>query len=318
MIPGYGAIYQLGHPAVASIFAGPVTIEEKIDGSQISFGVSLTPDGAVLRVRSKGAELNILAPDKLFAPGVAAIQDRMDRLRLGWVYRGEYLAKPKHNTLAYDRIPRGHIAVFDIDQGEQTYLSWAEKAAVAAELEWDVVPLIHLGHVDDVQRMRQFLGTVSGLGGQTVEGLVVKNYAQYGPDRKVLMAKFVSEAFKEVHGAGWKTGHPAEPPVVDILIERYRTPARWMKAVQHLREAGQLEGAPQDIGKLMLEVARDVAAEEAGAMKEALYEHVWPKVRRGLTAGLPAWYKEQLLLQQPSANPGREGDETPPGDKGLS
>ena len=48
----YPKVYALGHPATKDIFSGEVLVEEKIDGSQFSFGVI---DG-VLRTRSKSCE----------------------------------------------------------------------------------------------------------------------------------------------------------------------------------------------------------------------------------------------------------------------
>ena len=72
----------------------------------------------------------------------------------------------------------------------------------------------------------------------------------------------------------------------------------WQKAVQHLQEAGELEGSPRDIGKLILEVPTDVEKEEVEEIKAILWAWAWPKVRRGLTRGLPEWYKEELLKRQ--------------------
>ena len=48
----YPSIFNLGHRAVAGLLGGPVIVEEKIDGSQFSFGV--TVDGEIV-TRSKGA-----------------------------------------------------------------------------------------------------------------------------------------------------------------------------------------------------------------------------------------------------------------------
>jgi len=40
----YCQIYNLGHRAIADLLRGPVIIEEKIDGSQFSFGLFTSPD----------------------------------------------------------------------------------------------------------------------------------------------------------------------------------------------------------------------------------------------------------------------------------
>ena len=86
----YTEIYNLGHSAIKELFFDPVLIEEKIDGSQISFG---TFDGEI-RIKSKNSMIYIEAPEKMFALGVEVIQT-LD-LHNGWAYRAEYLQKPKH------------------------------------------------------------------------------------------------------------------------------------------------------------------------------------------------------------------------------
>ena len=91
--------------------------------------------------------------------------------------------------------------------------------------------------------------------------------------------------------------------MVQALTDRYRTQARWHKAVQHLREAGTLTDSPKDIGPLILEIPADVLKECEGEIKDTLFAWAWPHIRRGLTAGMPQWYKD-LLTQ--SAFPDKE------------
>ena len=294
----YPSIYALGHRYVEELLLDPVLVEEKIDGSQFSFGVFEHADGKDLRCRSKGAQLNIIAPDAMFSRGVETAKRLMDQLHVGWTYRAEYLMKPKHNALAYDRIPKDHVILFDINTGEESYLSYDEKKAKAERLGLEIVPKMFEGMITDVQHFRSLLDTVSCLGGQKIEGVVIKNYQRFGRDKKVLLGKFVSEAFKETHAREWKAANPTRGDVVEQLIATLKTDARWHKAVQHLREAGELEDSPRDIGLLMKEVPVDVEKEEAEYVKEKLYEWAWPQIRRGIIAGLPEWYKDRLLERQ--------------------
>jgi hypothetical protein len=295
----YPSIYNLGHRAIANLLDGPVLVEEKVDGSQFSFGKDF--DGA-LRVRSKGAVMYIDAPEKMFNKAIAAVGEVAHLLVPGWTYRGEYLAKPKHNTLAYDRVPRNHIIIFDINTGLQTYLDHATKAKEASRLGFETVPLLACGTISSLDTFRGFLDQESILGGQKIEGVVVKpfNYDLLGQDKKVLFGKFVSEHFKEVHQRTWKEEHATKGSndILAILAQQYTTPARWAKAVQHLAEAGLIEDSPKDIGKLMAEVPQDVAKECEEEIKEQLYKWAWPQMRRLVTRGLPEWYKEQLLKKQ--------------------
>lgn len=298
MLPSYPSIYALGHRYLAELLLDPVLVEEKIDGSQISFGIVEIDRTLTLKVRSKGAEINTMAPDNMFKKGVEYIQSIADKLHQGWIYRGEYLAKPKHNALAYDRVPINHITIFDIDTAQEAYIPYSEKVEEAGRLGLEVVPHLFSGLVQDVQQFRSFLETTSYLGGQKIEGVVIKNYDRYGIDKKVLMGKFVSEAFKEVHAKEWRANNPTQNDIVTKLIESLKTPARWHKAIQHLKEAGRLEESPRDIGLLMKEVPEDVEKEEIEYIKDKLYEWAWPHIRRGITGGLPEFYKEQLVMKQ--------------------
>ena len=551
----YPSIFALGHRALAELLLDPVIVEEKIDGSQFSFGmfervaVCDEPPELVLQCRSKGAQLNIIAPEKMFIRAVDVVKELP--LTPGWTYRAEYLLKPKHNALAYDRIPEKHLMVFDINTGHEEYMPYDQKAAECARLGLETVPLVYEGMLDTFADFRSMLDRVSALGGQKIEGVVVKNYcvtpdqrtltadlhwtpvgdlsvgddliaftessvgrkgqryftpskvthaarsqaevfevvlsdgttlratgnhpflirssgkveyvwrevrqlkgneqirrilptwntdnsyeagyvagifdgeghmihrqssldrgvveigfsqlpgvvadttlqyltqmgctwsqskpgnsstnkyyltggkwfaikflgsvrprrllekvridalgctrtiapkfltivcvrsigiaeivelettsgtyltegfgshnSRFGPDKKVLMGKFVSEAFKEVHGAEWKVANPSKTDIVDKLIDTLRTPARWNKAVQHLRERGEITDSPRDIGFLIKEVQADVEKECMDLIAQKLAEWALPQIRRGVVRGLPEHYKEDLLKRQ--------------------
>lgn len=47
----------------------------------------------------------------------------------------------------------------------------------------------------------------------------------------------------------------------------------------------------------MTEVPADVEKEERAEILDALWTAFWPKIRRGITAGLPQWYKDELAKQ---------------------
>ena len=80
-----------------------------------------------------------------------------------------------------------------------------------------------------------------------------------------------------------------------MFKENYRTEARWAKAAQHLKEAGKLEGTPRDIGKLIVEVKRDIEEEEMEAIKDFLFKQFGEELLRRSTVGLPEYYKNKLL-----------------------
>lgn len=292
----YPSIYALGHRYVADLFNEPVLVEEKIDGSQFSFG-RFEVDGEIqFFARSKGATLNVIAPERMFERAVESARS-LD-LRVGWTYRAEYLQKPKHNSLAYDRVPKNHLMVFDINTGNECYLPYKEKASECERIGLEVVPLIHEGMIGGASEIRDMLDRTSVLGGQKIEGVVIKNYSRFGQDKKAMMGKFVSEAFKEVHAKEWKTRNPTSKDILELIYDILRTPARWNKAVIHLRERGQIEDSPRDIGLLIKEVQADVEKECLDVVAEKLMAWAMPHVRRNVTRGLPEWYKDELLKRQ--------------------
>lgn len=300
MLPSYASPVAIGHRSIADLLNSAVVVQEKVDGSQISFGLDAEGE---LRVRSKGAQINIVAPDNMFSNAVTVLMGIKDQLTPGFVYRGEYLKKPKHNALAYDRVPKNHIVLFDVhnlNKGEEYYLSMDELAAEAARLGFETVPIFLTGAVT-VEQIRGCLDNVSFLGGARIEGVVIKNYALYTPDHKVAMGKFVSEAFKEMHSAAWKESNPTQGDIVQRLIDGLRTPARWHKAVQHLREAGTITDSPKDIGLLIKETQADIRKECLDDIRDVLCQHFLPGILRGVVGGLPEWYKEQLLAQSLNA-----------------
>lgn len=299
MINSYPSIYALGHGAVADLLNHPVIVEEKIDGSQFSFWKN--SEGFV-ECRSKGAIVNTIAPEGMFKHAVEAVMSIEHLLPWGVTWRGEYLAKPKHNILNYNRIPRNHIMIFDVNTSQETYVCRAQKEEMAKSIGMECVPILFEGRINSPDEIRAFLESESCLGGHKVEGVVIKpiGYHLFGADKKALMAKFVSEAFKEVHASDWKKDHGPKSSN-DILIElarQFATPARWQKALIHLREEGAITDSPRDIEALIAAVPPDVLKECQDEIKEALFAWAWPNLKRAVTRGLPEWYKDTLLKKQ--------------------
>lgn len=289
-IHSFPKVYAIGHGAIAELFQGDVLVEEKIDGSQFSF---CKKNGEII-LRSRGAEIFPDNPEKMFSLAVTAVKELAPLLHEGWVYRAEYLQKPKHNVLCYQRVPRNNLILFDINTGDEIYLSRIEKEAEAARVGMEIVPVLYQGVVNTPDMLYALLKNESILGGP-VEGIVVKNYAQFGRDKKVMMGKFVTEEFKETHSKEWKADNPGVGDVIDRIISTLRSEVRWAKSVQRLRDAGKIEGSPKDIGLLIKEIQTDVKAEELEFIQQKLMEFALPRILRASTGGFPEWYKKQLL-----------------------
>lgn len=295
---GYPKVWNMGHPAIADLFDGPVVVQEKVDGSQFTFGVI----GGRLRLRSKGVEIHgVDGAGKLFEGAVltATMLANAGKLTEGWQYRGEAMCAPRHNSLTYGRAPKGNVILFDVDVGPENRVAEPGMlAAVASELGLECVPTLYHGTVSSLDQLRGLLDHDSCLGAVKVEGVVVKNYARWGKDGKMLMGKLVSDAFREVHAGEWKKTNPDRTDILDRIREMYRSEQRWEKAIQHRRESGQLLDDPKDIGPLLKEIERDVREECEREIADALFAAFWGDIRRGLTFGFPEWYKRRLSEQQ--------------------
>ena len=287
----YPKVWGFGHPQVQDIFKGPVLLQEKIDGSQFSFARF----GKEILVKSKSCQLDFDVPEKMFQAAVDTVR-KLDLVD-GWTYRAEYLRTPKHNVLSYSRIPKDHLILFDINTNYETYLPYCVLKAEAEQLELECVPLFYLDTISP-ESIKSLLKETSILGGTQIEGIVVKNYGQFGKDGKCLMAKFVSEEFKETANTNGKQQNPGKGDIIELLVASLNTPARWEKAVQALRDSGKLDSSPKDIFPLMNQVKDDIQVEARALIMESLYNWSIGNILRGSVRGLPEWYKERLLEKQ--------------------
>lgn len=297
MIKSYPKILPLVGKYGDLVLGNTVEVTEKCDGSMFAFGLS--PDG-VLHMRSKGQPIDINAVPDLFRPAADHVLSVQDKLEKGVVYYGETLKTPRHNTLSYDRVPTNHIALFGKFDWERTKgADYAEVAEAAALLDVDVVPLLGNVAYDELAQFAELLKASgkSWLGGADMEGIVIKDYTRpmefSGMVYPLTVLKYVSEAFKEKH-----SNNPdwiGNKDKVALLVDSYRTEARWHKAVQHLRDNGELLGEPKDIGILIKELSRDLVEECKEDFKDSLYNLFQKEWKARVTARFPEWYKEELL-----------------------
>jgi hypothetical protein len=303
-IKRWSKIFTLGDRHTQNIFKGPVQITEKIDGSQINFG--RTKNG--LEVLSKGAVVDLADPDSNFKPAVSHLLRIAGLLPLGYTFHGETLSKPKHNTMSYDRVPKGHIALYGVTTDEDKQVSDHETLKVWADnLLIDVVNCFFEGTVDTNNignSMAEWLETVSQLGKERIEGVVIKNYAQEfiigGVVFPLTQAKYVSERFKERHKIDWKTTNKGP---VERLGELVATEGRWHKAVQKLKDGGEWTGTPADIGPAIKSLQIDLIEEDKDYIKEEMWKLFYKEISRAAVKGFPEWYKGKLIEDTFSVEP---------------
>lgn len=295
----YSKPLALGHKYLKNLFDGTIVIQEKVDGSQLSFGVYPHDEVEVLvlRIKSRNQMIDGHNPG-MFDKAVLTIEELWQQglLTVGYTYRCEYLSKPKHNTLAYARVPEGNIILFDVDKGDCDYMFPSELDHEARRLGLESVPYFYFGKGSDFSPsdLKKMLDNESILGNVKVEGVVVKNYDRLFSDGKVMMGKLVSEDFKEKHNKSWKKANPSSGSLIDEVVAEFGSKARWHKALQHLEENGELVNAPQDIPALMREFNKDFEEECSEEIKEFLWGKIRKEVIRRVGKGLPEWYKDYL------------------------
>lgn len=294
-VPSYGKVLTIGAAMTENALSGEVVIQEKVDGSLFGFGVT---DDDQLTVRSKGKVMDIDGPDAMFLKAVDYVksikQELLSYPRNDIYFYCEYLQKPKHNVLSYEKIPQNHLVLFDALVGGK----WADRAQLLKFGElWsiDVIPELYRGEATP-DTIKSLLGTQSFLGKEIIEGVVIKNYNQnfmLGGQIFTLFTKYVREEFKERHVVEWRDKKPRGQ--LDEYLKAFKSEARWQKAIIHAKELGKLQNAPQDIGMLLEMIQRDVEEEEKENIKDFLYKCFIKDILRSSTKDFPMWYKDQLL-----------------------
>lgn len=295
ILSAFPKIFAIGQRYTEKLFSDEVEITEKLDGSQIAFGLI---DGE-LRIRSKGAPIYLDNPDKMFGLGVEVIKSIADKLLPNMVYYGEYLKVPRHNVISYGRVPINHIALFAILGHENgVFYDHPFIAAEAERLGLEAVWLMHQGRIHSIEELKINLSKISALGKEKIEGFVVKNYHQSlvlgSGVIPILAGKYVSEDFKEVHKKNWKKENTGKGKW-EVYKDQFTAPARWLKAIHRLRDQNELEFSPKDIGKLIKHIQQDLMDEEAAAIRDWLYDNFIGEITRTAIKGFPEWYKNYLL-----------------------
>ena len=296
MLNSFPKVWALGAPEVRdNLFKGGVEITEKIDGSQIGFGLDGDGEGK-LCIRSKGAFIYrdgyVRQPDSLFKAAVDYIISIKDRLHPETAYYGEVLSSKHHNTLTYGSVPRNNVCIYGICSKGHWMDDHELLTKEADALGFDSVPLLFSGVITSKKQLDEMMESISYYGNTKIEGVVIKNYNQLAVSAysSNCFGKFVSERFKEANGVTWS----GKTSKIEDFYNGFTNKARWEKTVQHLRDDGKLTESPKDIGLVIEETIKDFETEQKESVKEQLWNVYIRDIRRKVTAGLPEWYKNEL------------------------
>ncbi len=293
-LPGFPKIERWDkEPKVFS--GGYYTITEKLDGSQIKFAKI----GDRLILESKNKEIDLDNPDKMFKKCCEELLKRVDLIPNNYVFYGEYLKSNKHNSLRYDRVPNGNIALFGIRDPASNSFCYENLKSMSQELDLDIVPFIEQGqYYDDSAKTigSVKINQISQLGGCQREGVVILYEAtKWDHNLETFIQnyhyfKIVSEEFKEVT----KRIVSKQVDQFETFKDQFKTKARWEKAINRLRDANELSYTKADIGNLMKEISCDLEAEEKEAIQAWLWQSYGKKIIKNATNGFPEFYKKYL------------------------
>ena len=297
---GEGGTYRLLKPG------HPVIVEEKIDGAQISWIVN---EAGELSIFGRHDFVDLDNPPTQYRQTVERLQSLVgtDLLTPGLIYRGEVVSKPKAVTLAYDRAATHGVLLWDVQFASNgQYLMPNNKQATADLIGLECAPTLHNGSVD-MEILMGLLQTAKPLlGGEYIEGVVLKDATNWSPDRQ--FAKYVSDRFLESHlGEKWNQ-HVSGKEMVQSLASAVTTPARLTKILHEMKDDGMIDGTLKDIGPLCTRVRNDVVDEETEALHRqlnwywadrplALHKENDALIAEILTSCntiVALWYKEQL------------------------
>lgn len=303
----YIKVQHLGDKLISDLLEGQVTVEEKIDGSQ--FRIQVSSDG--IKCGSKGVDFDSGQLDKNFKVGV----ENAERLLKGIdIPEGrtlhifaEYLQSPHHNTLSYGRIPTNNIMVFDVihenPDGSLVFYDHKMKLDFAEAVGFEPIPTLYHGDGKELteDKIQEMLKSTSALGKEPIEGIVVKNYSKfYDPIKFPYYAgmfkagKFVRAEFTERNKTDWN----AKKGSMEQFLETLPNQARWVKAVQHLKDEGKLADNMTDMKELIPELLKDFGEEEIEFVKEQLWNIHKKQIMGAVQRGFAEWYKNRLLSKQ--------------------
>jgi hypothetical protein len=296
-------IFAIGTDYINRIFLDEVEITEKIDGSQFGF----CKINGEIQMRSKGAILYQDNPTKLFEKAIDYVCSIEDLIPDNTIFYGEVLDRPKHNTLTYERVPKHNIIIFGSCDPTGKFISrYEELEKISNSLDLETVPLLYKGKIESPEELLKLLEYDSCLGSENLgegihlEGIVVKNYSQPfllgGQPIPIMMGKYVTEKFKEVHREKWGKENTGIGKW-QTFVDSFRTEARWEKAIQHLKESEELENSPRDIGKLLKEISNDIVSEEMDNIKNFLWKEFSGQILRSSAKGFPEYYKTRILKE---------------------
>lgn len=280
-------------------------IEEKVDGSQLSFQ-KRSEDGQV-EFRNKEKTIPPGAHDRpCYANAITAISRIAAELNPAYTYHGESVCKRRHNVVEYLGAPLKFWICFGIYDGVR-HLDRAELEHECRRLGLEYVQVLYQNEDpearDPTNKALELVQAIesgdiqSCLGGNVLEGIVVKHNSAWHSKSacfKRVQLKHVTSRFKECHKSKQPKlrGHDQASlfAYLEQLGHNFAIDAVYQKALQHLREDPTRDPAAiTNIHALTRRVRDDIVKERKQDISEALYVAFVDEILKHATDGVAKW-----------------------------
>jgi hypothetical protein len=229
--------------------------------------------------------------------------DKLGKVESDIIFFAEYLSKPKHNTLAYNRVPKDNLILFDVFI-DGRYRDYEVVKEYAERMGMEIVPILDIldKPISSENDAKKYFDTVSCLGGCKIEGVVIKSY-----DSKVYlrnkvypyMVKIVKPEYKELNRLNWKENvQLSDKNVMNRIMSMFNLENIYQKAYLHARDNDEIKGTMSDLKYLFEYLNEDLEREYKEAVKEELWKYYEREIKRRLGKKLPEWYKEKLAEEK--------------------
>lgn len=287
-------------------------VQEKLDGSQISFVTNLKydasdPKSERLLFYNKGGAIS--PTNKIFLRTMNMLTVLASRVAFDpqYVYHGEAIGTVNHGVVKYGRVPKYYVVLYDLATLDGKYLHHEKLKAEADRLGLEVAPVLFqnkepaISPYEVCQRLVDEItaGKIPSLLGGTPEGVVLKHHAFFSKGKHVATKlKLVTPAFRESHAMKQHKEQVTPASCIEEIGKSYSLEPRFHKAYQHMRDAGKLKHTMDDVLKIKEELDDDLERECRDEIMMYLWAELAPYVKRACRTGFDEWYKRQLETKQ--------------------
>ena len=274
-------------------------IEEKIDGSQMSF---LSREGRIDFYNKRNRIDRIDRNNGVFCKAMMMLSrdEFVQVLNNQYIYHGEAVCNIRHNVVVYERTPKYYFILYDIyDVNTGKYLNLEQKHKEALRIGLECTSVLYVNNdpdkhpsvvCEDLIRQIEDNKIQSCLGG-SIEGIVLKHESFISRNKEIAVKlKYVTQKFKERHVLKQEKVVRSPSEFLEWLGKSFSTIPRFNKAYQHIIERQE----QLNMDKLVAELDIDFDKEYKDEIITYLWAEFGPIIKKYAREGVGSWYKQKL------------------------